>query len=61
MFKKIKVTHEQYHTLLQIEELITSEIYSTGADHVEESILKDLNELIEEYQKNNEHLNDKGA
>ena len=55
MFKKIKVTHEQYHTLLQIEELITSEIYSTGEDYVEESILKDLNKLIEEYQNNNKH------
>lgn len=55
MFKTIKLTHKQYHTLLQIEEFLTSEIYSTGVDYVDEEILEDVSKIVEEYQDNNQH------
>ena len=51
-----RFTGEQSESLLmnkrELKRLIRKQ---TGEDHVEESILKDLNKLIEEYQNNNKH------
>ena len=55
MFKKIKLSHKQYQTLVQVEELLTTEIYSTGVDYVDEEVLNDISKIVEEYQNNNKH------
>ena len=57
MFKEIKVTHEQYHTLLTIQELLSSEVYFSSQHSIDDSmkIEKDIDDLIEEYQNNHKH------
>jgi len=50
MHKKINITNEQYHSLLQIKELMESEVFSTGMDYVDNSILRNVEELVKKYR-----------
>ena len=59
MNKSITITHEQYHSLQLIEEFLTSEIYSTGNDYTDESILEDVSAILEACELRNELLFEK--
>ena len=51
MNRIVKINKEQYDSLVQIEEFLTSNIYATGNDYIDESILEDVSAIIKEYER----------
>jgi hypothetical protein len=51
MNRIVEINKEQYDSLVQVEELLTSNIYATGNDYTDESILEDVSAILEAYDK----------
>ena len=53
MNKTVKISNEQYSSLVQISEYILSEVFTLDSDdwYIERTLLDDINAIIKEYER----------